>query len=94
MFRTAEGLKQLTLELRDLQARYANVRVNDRGKVFNTDLLEARELGYLLDCAEATVAGALARTESRGGALPRGLPRAQRHRLAQAHARLPCRGRP
>ena len=34
--------------------------------MFNTDLLEAREVGYLLDCAEATVAGALARTESRG----------------------------
>ena len=47
-------------------ARYANVRVNDPGKVFNTDLLEAREVGYLLDCAEATVAAALARTESRG----------------------------
>ena len=34
--------------------------------MFNTDLLEAREVGYLLDCAEATVAAALARTESRG----------------------------
>jgi len=66
VFRTADGLKQLTLELRDLHGRFANVRVNDRGKVFNTDLLEAREVGYLLDCAEATVAGALARTESRG----------------------------
>jgi succinate dehydrogenase / fumarate reductase flavoprotein subunit len=40
--------------------------VNDRGKVFNTDLLEAREVGYLLDCAEATVSAALARQESRG----------------------------
>ena len=34
--------------------------------IFNTDLLEARELGYLLDCAETTVASALARKESRG----------------------------
>ncbi len=41
--------------------------MGDTGRVFNTDLLEAREVGYLLDCAEATVAAALAREESRGG---------------------------
>jgi succinate dehydrogenase / fumarate reductase flavoprotein subunit len=52
--------------LRELKSRYQNVSVDDKGHVFNTDLLEAREVGYLLDCAEATVAGALARTESRG----------------------------
>ncbi|HSH21509.1 MAG TPA: FAD-binding protein, partial [Candidatus Caenarcaniphilales bacterium] len=67
VFRTRELLQQQVLALRDLQARYRRVRVQDRGRVFNTDLLEARELGYLLDCAEATVAAALARTESRGG---------------------------
>jgi len=66
VFRTQEGLAELTLELRDLRSRYARVAVRDRGRVFNTDLLEAREVGYLLDCAEATVAAALARTESRG----------------------------
>jgi succinate dehydrogenase / fumarate reductase flavoprotein subunit len=49
-----------------LRGRYANVGVRDKGTVFNTDLLEARELGYLLDCAETTVAAALARKESRG----------------------------
>jgi succinate dehydrogenase / fumarate reductase, flavoprotein subunit len=67
VFRTRAGLQQMTLELRDMQARYRHVRVQDRGRVFNTDLLETRELGYLLDCAEATVAAALAREESRGG---------------------------
>ncbi len=51
------------MELRD---RYRRVSVADKGRTFNTDLLEARELGYLLDCAETTVAAALARTESRG----------------------------
>jgi succinate dehydrogenase / fumarate reductase flavoprotein subunit len=50
-------------ELRD---RYRRVSVVDKGRTFNTDLLEARELGYLLDCAETTVASALARKESRG----------------------------
>ena len=38
----------------------------DKGKRFNTELLEAIELGNLLDLAQATVAGALARQESRG----------------------------
>ncbi|HYI21719.1 MAG TPA: succinate dehydrogenase flavoprotein subunit [Candidatus Limnocylindrales bacterium] len=66
VFRTRDGLEKLTLEVRDLKTRYSQVAVRDRGKVFNTDLLEAREVGYLLDCAEATVAGALAREESRG----------------------------
>ncbi|HTC85866.1 MAG TPA: succinate dehydrogenase flavoprotein subunit [Candidatus Acidoferrum sp.] len=52
--------------IRELKARYAKVQVQDKGKVFNTDLLEAREVGYLLDCAEATATAALARKESRG----------------------------
>lgn len=67
VFRTAASLNDMTRKLRDLRARYATVAVSDSGRVFNTELLEAREVGYLLDCAEATVAAALARTESRGG---------------------------
>jgi succinate dehydrogenase / fumarate reductase flavoprotein subunit len=67
VFRTGEGLKQMTVKLAELKARYSRVRVQDRGRIFNTDLLEARELGYMLDCAEATVWSALARQESRGG---------------------------
>jgi succinate dehydrogenase / fumarate reductase flavoprotein subunit len=67
VFRTAASLNDMTRKLRDLRARYASVAVQDSGRVFNTELLEAREVGYLLDCAEATVAAALARTESRGG---------------------------
>jgi succinate dehydrogenase / fumarate reductase, flavoprotein subunit len=67
VFRTESSLKRALACVRDLKERYRRVRVQDRGKVFNTDLLEARELGYLLDCAEATAGSALARTESRGG---------------------------
>jgi succinate dehydrogenase / fumarate reductase flavoprotein subunit len=67
VFRTSATLMDMTRRLRDLRARYANVGVKDSGRIFNTELLEAREVGYLLDCAEATVAAALARTESRGG---------------------------
>jgi succinate dehydrogenase / fumarate reductase flavoprotein subunit len=67
VFRTRDGLVEMTQCLAELKERYTRVRVDDRGRVFNTDLLEARELGYLLDCAEATVWSALAREESRGG---------------------------
>jgi succinate dehydrogenase / fumarate reductase flavoprotein subunit len=49
-----------------LKDRYARVAIQDKGAVYNTDLMETVELGYLLDCAEALVAGALVRTESRG----------------------------
>jgi succinate dehydrogenase / fumarate reductase flavoprotein subunit len=66
VFRTDAGLRQVVGEIRALRERYSRVRVQDKGRVFNTDLLEARELGYLLDCAEAATTSALARTESRG----------------------------
>ena len=66
VFRTEDGLRRIVRNVRELKERYRHVRVQDQGSVFNTDLLETRELGYLLDCAEATVNAALARTESRG----------------------------
>ncbi len=49
-----------------LKERYSRVRLMDRSRTFNTELMEVIELGNLLDCSEATIAGALARKESRG----------------------------
>ena len=66
VFRDAALLSEAVRRIEGLRDRYASIAVQDKGTVFNTDLLEARELGYLLDCAEATAASALARTESRG----------------------------
>jgi succinate dehydrogenase / fumarate reductase flavoprotein subunit len=66
VFRDETGLRRAVARVAELRERYGRVRIQDRGRVFNTDLLETRELGYLLDCAEATVVSALARTESRG----------------------------
>ncbi|MFN8519098.1 MAG: succinate dehydrogenase flavoprotein subunit [Chloroflexota bacterium] len=66
VYRTAEGLKDAVTRVKALQERYRDVRVADKGTVFNTDLLETRELGYLLDCAEAVAVSAEARQESRG----------------------------
>ncbi len=66
VFRDATLLSTAVERIGELRERYARVVVADRGTTFNTDLLETRELGYLLDCAQATAASALARKESRG----------------------------
>ncbi len=66
VYRDAEGLERARAKVAELKGRYANVSVDDKGTVFNTDLLEARELGYLLDCAETMVAACINRKESRG----------------------------
>jgi succinate dehydrogenase / fumarate reductase flavoprotein subunit len=50
-----------------LKEQYGQVIVQDKGKMYNTDLMEAVELGFLLDNAEPLVVAALAREESRGG---------------------------
>jgi succinate dehydrogenase / fumarate reductase flavoprotein subunit len=66
VFRTGKGLEQVKQKLAELKSRYCNIVIQDRTKKFNTDLLEAMELGYLLDLAEATAHSAAQRTESRG----------------------------
>ena len=67
VYRTETTLKQALQDVQVLKERYANVSVQDKGKKFNTDLLEAVELGFLLELAEVMVVGALNRRESRGG---------------------------
>ncbi|MDQ2903111.1 MAG: succinate dehydrogenase flavoprotein subunit [Chloroflexota bacterium] len=64
--RDEKGLHHALDTLDALQDAYRKVELQDKGKLFNTEMVEALELGFLLDCAEATVHGALARTESRG----------------------------
>jgi len=64
--RNEQGLAKMQDILRGLRERFARVVVQDKGKVFNTDLMEAVELRCLLDCADTLVAAALARDESRG----------------------------
>ncbi len=67
VFRTEETLTEVTHVIADLRERYKNIGVQDKGKRFNTDLLEAIELGFLLDLAEVVVYSAMSRKESRGG---------------------------
>ena len=64
--RSDESLTKMQQILASLRERYERVAITDKGGLYNTDLMETVELGYLLDCADALVAGALVRTESRG----------------------------
>src|SRR2546430_5118213 len=66
VFREAEGLNTALEVVRRLKDEYQAVAIDDSGAGFNQDLLGALELGYILDCAEATVVSAIHRTESRG----------------------------
>ena len=91
VYRTEETLTRARDDLAGLKERYQPLGVQDKGTVFNTGLLEVLELGCLLDLAQATVASALARKESRGGPLPRRLPRPRRPAVLQAQPGLPRR---
>ncbi|MDQ3962354.1 MAG: succinate dehydrogenase flavoprotein subunit [Actinomycetota bacterium] len=65
--RTDDSLEGALNEIGDLRFRYESARVRDRSKIYNTELIEHLELGFLIDMAEALCVSALARTESRGG---------------------------
>ena len=67
IYRTGSGMENALDKLLELKERYKHVKVSDTGKIFNTELLNAWELGNMLDVAEAVTVSALNRTESRGG---------------------------
>jgi fumarate reductase flavoprotein subunit len=66
IYRTESSLKQTCDEIRRLKERYRQVGISDKSNSFNTELIAALELGFLLDTAEAVAHSALARQESRG----------------------------
>jgi len=67
VFRTDESLAKVTETIHELRQRFQNISIQDKGHRYNTDLLEAIELGFLLDLAEVVVFSARNRKESRGG---------------------------
>lgn len=75
VFRNGSGLQQALQMIVELKDRYRRVKVSDKGRVYNTDLIAVLELRNMLDLAEVIVAGALARTESRGGHARRDFPK-------------------
>ena len=67
VFRTKESLEKQLALIDDVLARFKHIRIDDKSKVFNTDLQEAIELGHMIESAKIVVVGALTREESRGG---------------------------
>ena len=66
VFRDEAGLREALEVVRRLKEEERTAYIDDRGTVFNQDVLGAIELGYMLDCAEAIVVAAIERKESRG----------------------------
>ncbi len=67
VYRTEESLDEALAKIVELRERYQHISIQDLGQRFNTDLLEAVELGFLLDLAEVLAYTAKERRESRGG---------------------------
>ncbi|MDN5811427.1 MAG: succinate dehydrogenase flavoprotein subunit [Arthrobacter sp.] len=67
VFRSKDTIMKAMADIKSFRERYANISIQDKGKRFNLDLLEAVELGFLLDLAEVMSVSALHRHESRGG---------------------------
>ncbi len=67
VYRTGEVMKKGLERIRQVKERYQNITVRDKSKAYNTDLVFALELGFMIDVAEVLIEGGLRREESRGG---------------------------
>jgi len=74
VFRTREGLEKLTKQLGNLRDRFGRIKIEDSSRTFNTELMAALELDYMLEVAEVITYSALAREESRGAHARRDFP--------------------
>jgi succinate dehydrogenase / fumarate reductase flavoprotein subunit len=75
IFRKGEELENALKGIRALKERFKHIKVEDKGRPFNTGLIDALQLDFMLDLAEVTTIGALARTESRGAHSRRDYPK-------------------
>ncbi len=75
VFRTGEGLSKALQKIKELKERYRNIKITDKGLLYNTDLISALEVGFMLDVAEVVVTSALKREESRGAHARRDFPK-------------------
>jgi fumarate reductase flavoprotein subunit len=74
VFRTREGLEKLTKQLSALRDRFERIKIEDSSRTFNTELMAALELDYMLELSETITYSALAREESRGAHARRDFP--------------------
>jgi len=74
VYRKGENLEKALGLVKDIKKRYANIHIKDKSKTYNTNLINALELGNLIDLAEIMVSGALTRQESRGAHARRDFP--------------------
>jgi len=74
VFRTREGLEELTKQLGKLRDRFGRIKIEDSSRTFNTELMSVLELDYMLEVAEVITYSALAREESRGAHARRDFP--------------------
>ena len=93
VYREEAGLQQALEIVRRLKEEAKTAYVDDKGTVFNQDVLGAIELGYMLDCAETIVVAAIERKESRGAQFRTDFPDRNDERVAQAHRHLAQRRR-
>jgi succinate dehydrogenase / fumarate reductase flavoprotein subunit len=75
VFREQKGMEAAAARVQEIKREYEKVSIDDKGKVFNTDLVFALELGYIIDTAEAICQSALTRKESRGAHYRTDMPR-------------------
>ena len=95
IYRSGEGLDAACAKLAELRRRYRRIELHDKTNVYNTDLLQALELGSMLDCAEAVVQSAAGRRESRGAHQRLDFPaRDDRHFLRHSLATYDAGGPP
>ena len=66
VFRNEEGMKKTLQSVRSVRERFPKISLDNKGKIFNTDLLSVLELEFMLDVAEVIGIGAIERKESRG----------------------------
>ncbi|RLJ21590.1 succinate dehydrogenase flavoprotein subunit [bacterium endosymbiont of Escarpia laminata] len=95
VYRNGKDLESAVSELADLQEQFKTVRIQDKTKAFNTELVSALELKNMLDLAEVVAVGALERKESRGAHTREDHPeRDDKNWLAHTMATLGDDGRP
>jgi succinate dehydrogenase / fumarate reductase flavoprotein subunit len=79
IFRTKESMREASATIRLLRQRAENVRIDDKGRIFNSDLIQALELQCLVEVADTIVISALAREESRGAHYRADFPKRNDH---------------